>query len=324
MKRHALLTGVFVAGAIVLVVATVLLLGTGGLFGQSLRAVVYFEGSVRGLYIGAPVTFRGVKVGEVDDIDIDVDPATLATRIPVGLTIRAGSIRIGGQEGKRLNSIPDLVQRGLRARLVLQSVVTGQTGIDLDLKPGTPARLLSRGRSRVPEIPAARDRLDALLEQLTTLPLNDLLGDVRRTMATLNDALRTTQAGVDRASQQLVRTAEQAERTLAVGSGALETVQQQTRSTLAAVETLSRTSEQVLKQTAPDLQQSLRSAREAADAARVAMGQVAELSAPGAPVRADLEGAMRDLALSARNLRTLSERLERKPNALIFGGDREP
>lgn len=212
----------------------------------------------------------------------------------------------------------------VRARLVLQSVVTGQTGIDLDLKPGTPARLLARGRSRVPEIPAARDRLDALLEQLTTLPLNDLLGDVRRTMASLNEALRTTQAGVDRASDQLVRTAQQAERTLAVGADALQAVQKQTRSTLAAVETLSHTSDQVLKQTAPELQHSLRSAREAADAARTAMGQVAELSAPGAPVRADLEGAMRDLALSARNLRALSERLERQPNALLFGGDREP
>lgn len=136
--------------------------------------------------------------------------------------------------------------------------------------------------------------------------------------------MRTTQAGVDRASDQLVRTAQQAERTLAVGADALQAVQKQTRSTLAAVETLSHTSDQVLKQTAPELQHSLRSAREAADAARTAMGQVAELSAPGAPVRADLEGAMRDLALSARNLRALSERLERQPNALLFGGDREP
>jgi len=324
MKRHALLTGAFVMGATVLLVAAVLMLGSGGLFGRSLRAVVYFEGSVRGLYVGAPVTFRGVKVGEVDDIDIDVEPTTLATRIPVSLTIRAGSIRMGGPEGQRLNSIPDLVQRGLRARLVLQSVVTGQTSIDLDLKPGSPARLLAAGRSRIPEIPAARDRLDALLEQLTTLPLNDLLGDVRKTVSSLNQALQATQGHIGQASEQLVRTARQAEQTLAIGATALQAVQQQTRSTLAAVESLSKRSEQVLQDTAPELQGSLRSTREAAEAARTALGQVAELTAPGAPVRADLEGAVRDLALAARNLRALSERLERKPNALLFGGEPEP
>lgn len=323
MKRHALLTGVFVTGAVALLIVAVLMLGSGGLFGRTLRAVVYFEGSVRGLYVGAPVTFRGVKVGEVDDIDIDVEPDTLATRIPVSLTLRAGSIRMGGPEGQRLNNIPDLVQRGLRARLVLQSVVTGQTGIDLDLKPGTPARLLSRGRSRIPEIPAARDRLDALLEQLTTLPLNDLLADVRTTIRSLNQALQATQVHVGQASAQLVRTARQAEETLAVGANALQAVQQQTRSTLAAVEALSRQSEQVVRETAPELQGSLRSTREAAEAARTALGQVADITAPGAPVRADLEGAVRDLALASRNLRALSERLERRPNALLFGGETE-
>ena len=60
--------GIFVVVAIVLVVAAVLILGSGKFFKQTLKAVCYFEGSVGGLNIGAPVVFRGVRIGSVTDV----------------------------------------------------------------------------------------------------------------------------------------------------------------------------------------------------------------------------------------------------------------
>ena len=65
--------GIFVVGAIALVIAAVLILGSGKLFKQTLRAVCYFEGSVGGLNIGAPVVFRGVKVGSVTDVLLSLE-----------------------------------------------------------------------------------------------------------------------------------------------------------------------------------------------------------------------------------------------------------
>jgi len=62
--------------------------------------------------------------------------------------------------------------------------------------------------------------------------------------------------------------------------------------------------------------------RDAAESARVAMNRVAEMTAPNASLRGDLDAAMRDLSQAARGLRDWSELLEEKPNAVIFGNRR--
>lgn len=323
MKKNPLLIGIFVLLGLALIVTAILTLGGARLFSKPLHAVVFFEGSVRGLYIGAPVTFRGVKIGEVDGISIDVDPQSLATRVPVRLTVASDAIRMGGPDSERIKDLPELVRRGLRARMILQSVVTGQTGIDLDFRPNTPLRLVAGGRSKVPEIPAMRDRLDALVEQLSNLPLSEVVNELRHTMSSLDKALQATHAAVEKSSLQLASTAKQAEKTLAVGEQALQAVQAQTRTTLASIERLSNSSREVLLQTQPELARTLQSTRDAAQSAQEAMANIAELSAPGAPLRADLEGSMRDLSQAARSLRGFADQLERQPNSLVFGTKRD-
>ena len=324
MKKTPLIIGTFVLAAMALIVAGVIALGGRGLFTKQLKAVVYFDGNVRGLYVGAPVTFRGVKIGDVESIGIEVEPTTLATRIPVGLSLGTGTLRMGGPDGQRLSNVPDLVRRGLRARLILQSVVTGQTAVDLDFKPETPLHLLGKGHSKTPEIPAMHDKMDALLEQLTSLPLSELVNDVRRTLDSLDKTLKTTQLAVSSASQQLHETSVQANKTLVVGTQALQALQAQSATTLASIERLSDTSRQVVLQTQPELVRTLQGTREAAQAAQVAMANLADLSAPGAPLRADVELAVRDLSQAARSLRAFSEQLERQPNALLFGQKEAP
>jgi len=215
--------------------------------------------------------------------------------------------------------VPDLVRRGLRARLILQSVVTGQTAVDLDFKPETPLHLQGGGHRKTPEIPAMHDKMDALLEQLTSLPLSELVNDLRRTLDSLDKTLKATQLAVSSASQQLHETSVQANKTLAVGTQALQALQAQSATTLASIERLSDTSRNLVLQTQPELVRTLQGTREAAQAAQVAMANLADLSAPGAPLRADVELAVRDLSQAARSLRAFSEQLERQPNALLFG-----
>jgi len=324
MKTTPLLIGTFVLAAMALIVAGVIALGGQGLFTKQIKAVVYFDGNVRGLYVGAPVTFRGVKIGDVENIGIEVDPKTLAARIPVGLSLGTGTLRMGGPDGPRLSDVPDLVRRGLRARLILQSVVTGQTAIDLDFKPDTPLHLLGGAQGATPEIPAIHDKLDALLEQLSNLPLSDLVNDVRQTMDSLDRTLKATQLAVSSASVQLEATGVQASRTLAIGAQAMQALQTQSATTLASIQRLSDTSRDVVLQTQPELVRTLQGTREAAQAAQAAMANLAELSAPGTPLRADMELAMRDISQAARSLRAFSEQLERQPNALLFGKRESP
>ena len=79
--------------------------------------------------------------------------------------------------------IPVLVQRGLRARLVAQSFVTGQKSLELDFVPNTPSTLLGDGKEI--EIPALGDRFGALVDQVAELPLRDTVQEIRDTVKEL-------------------------------------------------------------------------------------------------------------------------------------------
>jgi paraquat-inducible protein B len=117
--------GAFVVGAVVLAVAGLIVLGGGEFLKKKYMRVMYFDGSVKGLKVGAPVTFRGVEVGTVTQISLRANPKDLTIRIPVIVEIDPASIETT-TGGPFVDHIPDLIKRGLRAQLDLQSLVTGQ------------------------------------------------------------------------------------------------------------------------------------------------------------------------------------------------------
>ena len=101
-----------------------------------------------GLAVGAPVTFRGVRVGAVDSIKIEFDPQTAGRPDTRHGQTRARSGSAREARGRHSDTghldLPDLIARGLRAELILQSFVTGQSAIDLDFDP-TSAPVLHAG-----------------------------------------------------------------------------------------------------------------------------------------------------------------------------------
>lgn len=330
MKKHALLVGGFALGALALIVATVLWLSGNSLFRKQVLAMIHFQGGVAGLYVGAPVTFRGVPVGQVEDIGIEVNERSLEARIPVRIRLNPNSVRFGDVNGSTTPPTLDvLVQRGLRARLVAQSFVTGQKLVDLDFveqaEPAPPTR-----STRYPEIPAVRDRFEALFDQVAQLPLRETVMDLRTTLQTLNETLVETRATVTSAREALDGVAKQVnglagegQLTLRAATAAMNELRTTATASLNGVNRLLETSRQTVEAAQPELQASLQSARAAAEAAQVAMQRVNELADPGAPVRADLDAAVRDLSQAARSLREFSELVEEQPNAVIFGRRRQ-
>ena len=94
-RPSAALIGGFVLGAIVLVVGTIVVLGAGRFFRDTTEALLFFEGSVNGLERGAPVKYRGVRIGEVTDIRIRVPAMPRdATEIPIRIEPNSSSPRI--------------------------------------------------------------------------------------------------------------------------------------------------------------------------------------------------------------------------------------
>ena len=82
MQRNALMIGGFVVVAFLIVIASVFWLSGSDLFSQQQKATVFYEDNVSGLSVGAPVTFRGVSIGQVMEIGILVDGASLRTTVP--------------------------------------------------------------------------------------------------------------------------------------------------------------------------------------------------------------------------------------------------
>jgi paraquat-inducible protein B len=313
-----------------MVVIGVLWLSGNDLFKKQQEAMIYYKGNVTGLYVGAPVGFRGVSIGQVENIDIQVDSSTLKALVPVRIRLRTDALHFSGAEKGAPVDLPTLVQRGLRARLVAQSFVTGQKSIELDFVPNTPSTLVGGGSSSRPEIPALAERFGALFDQVAELPLADTVQEIRDTVKELRGTLSSVQRTLDgtqkvlaSASNEVGQAGSASRETLRVASEAIKQVQVNSAATLASITQLSDAAKQTVVAAQPDLQRTLAGTREAAESAKIAMNRVAEMTAPDAALRADLDAALRDLSQAARGLRDWSELLEEKPNAVIFGNKRE-
>src|SRR5437588_86228 len=135
MKINPTVIGLFIIGALTLVIVAVLGFGGSALFERRERAVAYFRGSVQGLSVGARVEFRGVPVGKVEAIKLEIDVRDQSAVIPVFFDYDPHAWRfIGGPAGQQVN-VAEAVAHGLRAELVPQSFVTGQMLVELDLVP---------------------------------------------------------------------------------------------------------------------------------------------------------------------------------------------
>ena len=148
--------GVFVLGALALLVAALAIFGGGRVFGPKETFVMFFEDDVGGLQVGAPVTFRGVRVGTVTDVRIRYDTDHQSVSIPVYVQLDRRQVVVAGERGWEQTS--EMIKRGLRAQLKMQSFVTGQVAVDLDFQPRTPARLVGI-INNYPEIPTVRSSI---------------------------------------------------------------------------------------------------------------------------------------------------------------------
>jgi paraquat-inducible protein B len=168
--------GIFVVGAIALAIAAVLILGSGKFFKQTFSAVCYFEGSVGGLNIGAPVVFRGVKIGSVTDVLLRFETTKLIFIIPVYIEIEPDKIGAIGPRPKKVGeNLKIFIDRGLRASLEMQSFVTGQMQVGLDFHPEKPAKFVEHGiDTKTPEIPTIPTPMQELAKKIQNLPIDQI------------------------------------------------------------------------------------------------------------------------------------------------------
>src|SRR5581483_4423323 len=316
-KANPALIGGFVVGALLLAAVAVIAVGGNALFVRQRQAVIYFSGAVTGLSVGAPVNFRGVRVGHVTDIKLQFDSKNLAARIPVYITLDPRKVRMLGGQKLSVADVPfeKFIEKGLRAQLAIQSLVTGQLDVELDFQPDTPAVFVSED-PEANEIPAMRSDFDTFRDQLSQLPLRQLTDELRETMLAVKQLAVT-------ANTELGATAASARQTTDALTRAVTQLQGDTQRTLASVQKLSEHVDTAVTTLSPQLNQTLATAQKALTDADATLAHTSELTAPGAPLRADLEEALRNLAVASEALRSFSETIDRNPQALVTGVTRK-
>ncbi|WP_158046956.1 MlaD family protein [Skermanella pratensis] len=324
-KANPRLIGLFVLGAIALFVTALVALGSGFLRRDQAPAVIYFDGSVNGLYVGAPVNFRGVRVGSVTRVDLVIDSRDLTARIPTYIRFDPDRTKWTGlPNGKAPDiSYSAMVERGLRAQLVYQSYVTQQLMVELDLLPDTPATLVGADPD-VEEIPTVPSTLDVVRRNIEQLPIQDMVGTAMNTLSNVDRLLSSPDIGEALAAmaggmREFETTMAAARSTFTTGSDTLAQVQKDLQSTMAELQGLIGTANREFVPLVTSLRTTSQSVEQAVSQAQTMLNNTNELVSRNSPIRSDLETSMRNLAVASRSLRGFAETLERNPNALLLG-----
>jgi paraquat-inducible protein B len=311
--------GGFVFGGLAIVVAAILFFGGGDVFAHKDRAVVYFQDSVGGLTVGAPVTFRGVRVGSVSRVALMLDPATLTARIPVYLELEPKQITVAGGMAN-LPMLQQMIEAGLRAKLEPQSLVTGEMLVELDLSPGTPARLVGPKDSGVPEIPAVQSDLQELRQELSQAPIAETVAQALRTLAAIEKLANHVDGEVGPLAASARGTLESTARTMDTADTTLERLGGEASGTLADARGLLLDARGQLAARGGDASRTLTDADKTLEAARGLIASANSLLGVRTQSRTDLDASLRDLAATTSSLRDFAASIERDPGLLLRGG----
>ena len=170
------------------------------------KIVMYFSDSLRGLSVDAPIDFMGVEIGNVTSINTEFHHNYSEIRMRVEATIYPSRIADGDELDPHNLVFKNFIERGWRAQMRTGNLLTGQNYIAFDLFPkAKPASLIMRpdGFVEVPTTPTELKGLQAQVSQIadnvTKFPLVEIGEDVRKTLATMN----TTIASTNKLVQQL-------------------------------------------------------------------------------------------------------------------------
>jgi paraquat-inducible protein B len=307
-KPNPTVIGAFVLGAVALAVLGLIVFGSGQYFKDTQHFVMYFPGSVNGLNVGAPVKFKGVEIGTVTNIKLVLEREKRELTIPVYVQTDPTKVTLDGEPLKMYDParLKELIDRGLRAQLQAQSLVTGLLFVQIDFFPDTPIQLVLPQPSdpvEIPTIPTALEQASTvareIIDELRSVQFGPMIRNASEALESLNTlvsspALKTAVDALPGAVDNLSQTAASLRKLSDDLGGEVNTLGARVDTTLRGAD------------------QTFTSLRETAGAARI-------LIEPGSPLDHDLRSALRDVGAAARSLSELADFLERNPTALLYG-----
>ncbi len=301
-QANRMMIGVFVVIAVFIMAASLVIFGSGKFFKKTQKFVLYFDGSIMGLNVGAPVLFQGVQVGSVTSIVIQADLAKMETSIPVIIEIEMDRWKVRGGERNPRKNAQKLIDKGLRAVLMVQSYITGQLLIELDFHPGTPVVLknIDKEYMEIPTIPSTTRKLADALEKL------DLQG--------LEKHLESTLAGIDRVVNSPDLTA---------SIRSLKDTLEDTRKLVSGVERQVNPLAEDVKKTVKDLGKLANNIDNKVGGVTTGLDKTMSAArgviSEDSPLVVELQNALQEISAMGQSFRQLADYLEQHPETIIRG-----
>lgn len=316
VKPSKTLVGAFVLGAIILSVMGLMTFGAGRYFSKQPTYVMFFDGSVKGLNMGAPVVFKGVKVGTVSDISLRFNPESKSVQIAVLAELNPRTITNshGNLDAKAFMN--DLIKQGLKAQLQYQNLLTGQLVVGLDFYPDKSAKLTRSGYS-YPEIPTIPSSIEELTKAVEKLPLGQLVNKLTSAIDGMEKA--ATSPELMKSIHNMNMALEDTRKLIENINSNVDPIAADIKGTLED----SRKMVQNFDRHSSSLQSSIEKTAEAARAAMVqaekTLKAVESASSGDSPAMHQLSLTLEKVSDASYSLRSLSDYLNRHPEALLRG-----
>lgn len=317
MKRFSpTVIGAFVVAGFALLIAAVIVVGSGSLLRRPYRFVCMFAGDLNGLKPGAAVKVRGVQVGTVSEIKLilspsegRVRPGVTEMRFPVFIDIDRNLIAKRGGTGEALRQVgfDRLMTKGMRAQLAAESLLTGVLYVDLDLHPGTSADLVlvpgSGPYREIPTVPTAMEALQAkltkTLEHLQDTDFQALASSLKEAADAVKDL--TSSPALKATLETLRDTTSNLNKTVLSFRQAIEHADARLDPLLVS-----------LRQNSDELNAVMRQTRAVLISVQATMD-------PDSPIVVHLDTALEQMTYTTRSIGELTDYLQRNPASLVRG-----
>jgi paraquat-inducible protein B len=318
------LIGVFVLGAIALLVVAIVVLGSGKLFRKTFKAVCFFEGSVGGLNVGSPVVFNGVRIGEVTDVVLRYDTRDLTATIPVYIEIDPQRMEtLGPRPTSFEENLKLLIDHGLRARLELQSIVTGQLQVSFGFYPDRPAKFVGADQ-KYPEISTIPSTVQEITKRIEQLPLEEMIKNIATAAEGINRVVKSPE--IIKTIQSVSLAAEEAKGLMQNLNSQVQPISSDVQQTLREAQKLIQDIDREVGPLGPSIQRTLSSIEKTSDEAGVTFRQARQTLAvlegdigEDSELMYELTKAIKEVGTAGKAIESLAKALEQQPESLLFG-----
>jgi paraquat-inducible protein B len=314
-KNTSFAIGAFIVGAMLLIFIALIFFSGGRLFSKKEKVIMYFEGSVQGLQIGAPVKLKGVVLGEITDIQINFqnDDKTIVTAVTADLVMERINSKGATVKGEFFT---EAIKNGMRAQLNFQSFLTGLLYVELDFYPESSVKLYGL-QSDYRELPTIATQFEVLSKSFAELDIKGMVTHIDEFATELNKILKsgeiqTTIKSVNRAAISIEKTSNNVSIQVSQLSKNIEKTRSEIDKLLAELNTQTPELAKSLNKSLKDLSLSL-------DQINKTAASIDNNFSEDAPLINQLNSTLNDISRSAQAFRSLSETLEQQPEAVLRG-----